>query len=159
MKTELKWGVIFSLVSLGWVTGEYLAGFHDRAIDRQATVSMLFMFPAIAMILMAIRERRRLGGGRITFVEALFCGIGVSLVVALLGPLQEYIFHRFINPHFFEKMIEYSLAKGKMNAEEARSYFSLRSFMLQSSMGAIGLGSLTSLILAALMRTKNGAGR
>lgn len=159
MVTELKWGVIFSLVSLGWVTAEYLAGFHDRSIASHAIVSVFFMVPAVGMMYLAIREKRRLAGGRIGFVAALLCGIGVSVTVAVLAPLQEYIFHRLINPNFFERMIEYSTGSGKMTMEQARSYFTLRSYMMQSSMGAIGMGWVTSVVLAFLMRERSRGGQ
>jgi hypothetical protein len=158
MKTELKWGLIFSLASLIWVIGEYVVGLHGRFIGQQAVLTNLFFFPAVLMMYLAVREKRArlaLEGQGLGFVEALLSGIAVSVVVALLSPLVQYVFHRWVNPDFFTRMIEYSVVTGKLSRELAEKHFNLNSYMLMSSMGAIGAGGMTSLVLAVLMRTKN----
>ncbi|MFM8394748.1 MAG: DUF4199 domain-containing protein [Acidobacteriota bacterium] len=155
MRVEIKWGLIFSIVSLIWVAGEYLIGLHDRYIANHAILTNLFFFPAVLMMYLAIREKRQALGGRIGFIEALLSGIGVSVIVALLSPAVQYIFSKWINPGFFEKMIEYAVSTGKLPLELARQHFNLKQYMLMSSMGAIGAGGMTSLVLAWLMRTRN----
>lgn len=161
MKTEIKWGLIFSMVSLLWIVGEYLVGLHDRYIDKQQILTNLFFFPAVLMMYLAIREKRQMLGGQITFMAALTCGFAVSVVVAILAPLIQYVFHTWINPHFFEKLIEYSTGKaggsgtGIMTVELASRHFSLGNYMLMSSMGAITAGVSTSLVLGYLMRSRN----
>lgn len=158
MKTEIKWGLIFSLVSLLWVVGECLAGLHGRYIDRQQILTNLFFFPAVLMMYLAVREKRQLLGGRITFTAALTCGVAVSVVVAILSPPIQFIFYTWINPHFFEKLIEYSVGSGKMTAELATRHFNLQNYMLMSSMGAMAAGVPTSLVLAFLMRSRDDRG-
>lgn len=155
MKIELKWGLIFSLVSLLWVIGEYLVGLHDRYIDQQALLTNLFFFPAVLMMYLAVREKRAALGGQIGFVEALLFGIAVSVVVAVLSPGVQFVFHRWINPGFFARIIEHSVASGKLTLDQAEKHFNLNSYMLMSSIGAIGAGGMTSLVLALTMRTKN----
>lgn len=155
MKLEVKWGLIFSLASLLWIAGEYLLGLHDRYIDRQAVLTNLFFFPAVLIMYLAVRDKRRRQGGRIGFSEALLCGIGVSVIVAILAPAVQYIFSRWINPRFFEEMIRHSVGSGKLSLEQARQHFNLNAYMLMSSIGAIGAGGLTSLALALVMRTRD----
>lgn len=154
MKTEIKWGLIFSLVSLLWLILEFMAGWHDRHIAWHPILTNLFIVPAVTMMYLAVREKRRTRGGRINFQEAFLCGLGVSVIVAILSPLAQYLFHRFINPHYFEKAIEYTVSSGKATAELAHQLFNLQSYMLQASLGALVAGVLTSLVLAALMRDK-----
>lgn len=155
MKLEVKWGLIFSLASLLWVIGEYLVGLHDRFVDRQAVLTNLFFFPAVLIMYLAVREKKVRQGGRIGFNEALLCGIGVSVIVAILAPAVQYVFSRWINPRFFEEMIRHAVGSGKLTLEQARQHFNLNAYMLMSSIGAIGAGGLTSLALALVMRTRD----
>lgn len=154
MKTEIKWGLIFSLISLLWIILEFMVGLHDRHIAWHPILTNLFFFPAVVMMYLAIREKRGTLGGRISFQQAFLCGLGVSVVVAVLSPLIQYLFHRFINPHYFAKAIEYTVSSGKATAELAHQLFNLQSYMLQASLGALVAGVLTSLVLAAFMRSK-----
>jgi phosphotransferase system glucose/maltose/N-acetylglucosamine-specific IIC component len=156
MKTEIKWGLIFSLVQLLWLSLEYAVGLHDRYISLHLFLSLLFIIPAFVMMILAIAEKRRSLGGSIGFKQAFLCGLGVSVVVSLLAPLNQFIFHRFINPSFFENMIDYMTSTGRSTLEQANAVFNLKSYMLQASMGAIVAGVITSLILAAIMRDRKG---
>jgi hypothetical protein len=156
MKTEIKWGLIFTLVQLLWLSLEYAVGLHDKNISLHPFLTLLFIIPAFAMMILAIAEKRRGLGGSINFKQAFLCGLGVSVVVSLLAPLAQFIFHRFINPSFFENMINYATSTGRSTVEQANALFNLKSYMLQASMGAIVAGVITSLILAAIMRDRKG---
>lgn len=158
MKTEIKWGLIFVAVLLLWMVLERAAGLHDKNIAYHAILSMLFIIPAVTMVYLAIREKRRVLGGRITFTQAFLCGLGVSVIVALLAPLTQYIIARFISPNFFDNMIAFTVSQGKMTLDQARQFFNLRSYVVQGSMGALGMGAATSLILAGVMRSRGEGG-
>jgi len=154
MKTEIKWGLIFSLAALLWVLLERLVGLHDKYIHLHPLLTMLFAIPAVAMMVMAIREKRRELGGAITFKQAFLCGLGVSVVVALLAPLAQYLTHNFITPNYFTNAINYSVQNGLQTREQAEQYFSLKSYILQASLSGLVIGAITSLILAVIMRAK-----
>jgi hypothetical protein len=154
MKTEIKWGLIFSLVALLWVLLERLAGLHDKYIHLHPFLSILFAIPAVVMMVLAIREKRRELGGAITFKQAFLCGLGVSVVVALLAPLAQYLTQNFITPNYFTNAINYAVQNGRQTREQAEIYFSLKSYMLQASLSGLVIGSITSLILAVIMRAK-----
>ncbi|NBO64221.1 MAG: DUF4199 domain-containing protein [Acidobacteria bacterium] len=154
MKVEIRWGFIFSLASLLWISGEYLVGLHDRHIEHQATLTNLFFFPAVLIMYLAVSEKKRQMGGTISFAVALRCGLGVSVIVAILAPAVQYLFSRWINPDFFVAMNSYAVASGKLSPEQAQQHFNRNTYMLMSSIGAIGMGGLTSLFLAWLMRTR-----
>lgn len=157
LRIEIKWGVLFSLAGLLWLGGERLMGLHGERIAWHAGLTNLFFFPAVTMMYLAIRERRRALGGQIHFFAALVSGTIVSLVVALLSPLAQFIGHRWISPHFFERASAHAVSTGKLTIEQADRYFNLSSYMLQASLGAIVAGLLTSLVLALLMRTSSSA--
>lgn len=154
MKTEIKWGLIFALVLFLWICLEYAVGLHDKYIASHQYVSFIFVIPAAAMMYLALREKRRTLGGKISFTQAFLCGLGVSVVVSLLSPLTQYIFHRYVNPNFFNDFINYAVNSGKATLEQAQAYFNLKSSMIQGSVGALVMGVIISLILAAIMRSK-----
>jgi Protein of unknown function (DUF4199) len=156
MKTEIKWGLIFTLVQLLWLSLEYAVGLHDKYISLHRFFAFLFIILALAMMILAIAEKRRRLGGRINFKQAFLCGLGVSVVVSLLAPLTQFIFHRFINPGFFENMINNAISTGRSTLEQADAFFNLKIYMLQASMLAIVTGVINSLILAAVMRDRKG---
>ncbi|QQS47384.1 MAG: DUF4199 domain-containing protein [Acidobacteriota bacterium] len=154
MKTEIKWGLFFALMAFLWICLEFAVGLHGRYISMHPIITNLFIIPAVYIMYLAIREKKNLLGGKITFGQAFMCGLGVSVIVAILSPLSQFIFHRFVNPNYFTNAINYVTSAGKMTEAEATAYFSLQSYMLQSSLGAIVAGVITSLIIAAIVRTK-----
>jgi hypothetical protein len=151
-KTELKWGVIFAVMGLIWVTLEYLSGLHGRFIAWHPILTNLIAVPSVIIMVLAILEKRRVLGGTISFKQAFLCGLGVSVVVAVLSPLTQFIFHTLINPGFFENAIRYGVEQGKTTLAEAQAFFNLQSYMLQSVLAALIMGSITSLVIAAMIK-------
>lgn len=151
-KTEIKWGVIFSVMGLLWLTLEYLVGLHDSLIAWHPILTNLVAIPSVIIMVLAILEKRRVLGGRITFGQAFLCGLGVSIVVALLSPVTQFIFHRLINPGYFENAIRYVVTQGKASLEQAQGLFNLQSYMIQSVLAALIIGSITSLVIAAMIK-------
>ncbi|CAN5621014.1 hypothetical protein BH11BAC2_BH11BAC2_23540 [soil metagenome] len=154
MKTEIKWGIIFSLVSLVWVTMEFYLGYHTTKIEQHPTFTMFFILPAILMMTAGIREKKSELGGVISYKEAFLSGIIISIVVAILSPLVQVIFSNFINPNFYQTFIDYAVSHGKATKSEAEAYFNLKSYTIQSVIGAIVMGMITSAIAALFIRTK-----
>lgn len=92
-------------------------------------------------------------GGTITFKQAFVCGLLTTVVVALLAPPSQWLTFKFITPHFFENAINYSVAHGQKLAD-AQAFFNTQNYLRVGIVGALVMGAITSLILAALMRTK-----
>lgn len=156
-KTEFKWGVIFSVMGLVWLILEYMVGLHGRFIAWHPYLTNLVAIPSVIVMVLAILEKRRVLGGAITFKQAFLCGFGVSLVVAVLSPITQFIFHRFINPGYFENAIRYGVEQGKTTLTEAQAFFNLQSYMMQSVFAAVIIGSITSLVIAAMIRKEGQA--
>ncbi|MGE0101250.1 MAG: DUF4199 domain-containing protein [Blastocatellales bacterium] len=154
MKTEIKWGLIFTVVQMLWWCLEFAVGLNDRYISMHPLLTNLFVIPAVYMMYLAIREKKRSLDGRISFGQAFTCGVGVSVIVAVLAPLTQYIYHRLISPHYFQNAINYAVSASKLTEAEANRYYSLPSYMVQASLGAIVTGVITSLIIAAVVRSK-----
>jgi Protein of unknown function (DUF4199) len=153
MKPEIKWGVIFIIVSFLWITLERVVGLHGKYISMRQYVGFLFIIPAVLMMVLAIAEKRRVLGGNISFKQGFLCGMGVSIVVAILTPLSQWILYRFVTPDFFQNDINYRMSQGE-NTTALEFLYSTNWFLLVGVSAALITGAITSLILAAIMRTK-----
>ena len=151
-KLELKWGVIFAAMQLLWITLEFVVGLHDKYISWHPIISNFIAIPSIIIMVLAIRKKRSVLDGRITFGKAFLCGLGVSIVVAVLSLLVQTIFFRLINPNFFANMIKYAIENGKSTLEQAQAFFNVNNYLLQGAIGSIVIGAITSLIIAAIIK-------
>ncbi|MDX2033082.1 MAG: DUF4199 domain-containing protein [Blastocatellia bacterium] len=154
MGMELKWGLLFSLSTLVWALIEKLGGFHDARLEQHPWFSMLFMIPAVAIYYFAVRNKRASQGGTIDFKQIFMFGLAVSVIVAVLSPLLQWVTHRVISPNYFANIIQLSVSTGRMTQQQAEAFFNLNSYIIQSSIFALVAGVVTTLVLAALMQTR-----
>ena len=155
-KTEIKWGVIFTLVMLLWMVFERLMGWHGENIEQHATMSIIFAVVAIAIYVFALLDKRNNDlGGRMTWSQGFASGFWITLVVVVLSPLAQYITHTVISPDFFSNMTNYAVESGNMTREQAKSYFNMRNYLMQSAVGALGLGVVTSAVVAIFTKKKS----
>lgn len=152
-KTEIKWGVIFSVVMILWMVFERMMGWHDQHIDQHMVLTNLFAIPAIAVYVFALLDKRKSDyRGRMTWKEGFISGLYITLVVALLSPLVQILIHTVISPDYFQNVIDYSVNSGEQTREAAEDYFNLQSYMVQGLIGAIIMGVFTSAIVAAFTK-------
>ncbi|WP_240607668.1 DUF4199 domain-containing protein [Marixanthomonas spongiae] len=105
--------------------------------------------------LLAIREkRRRAYQKKMTWLQGFVSGIILSLFVALLSPIGQYITHNYITPEYFNTVIEYSVTNDIMTRTKANDYFNINNYMWQSAFGALGFGVVTAAIVAFFTRKK-----
>lgn len=79
-------------------------------------------------------------------------GLILSIFIAILSPLSQFITFEFISPQFLGNASNYAIETGAMTPEAANSYFSYRSYMLQSFFGALVMGIVTSAIVAFFVK-------
>jgi hypothetical protein len=152
---EIGYGFAFAAVSLLWLVFEYILGFHQELIEYHAWFTNLFMLPAVFIMFKGINARRKQLGGHIRFGQAFQSGFFITLIVAMLSPALQVVFHKFINPDFFSAFREYSVNQEGVSAEQAAANFNLKSYAIQSLIGSIIAGTVTSLIIAAIISFRN----
>ena len=153
--TEIKWGVLFTLATLLWMVFEKAMGWHDVHIDKHGVYTNLFAIIAIVIFVLALREKRNKDlGGKMTWFQGVASGIIISVIVALLSPLTQYITHEFISPEFFKNAIAYAVEQKGASQKNAETFYNLKSYMIQSGFGALGMGTVTSAIVALFVRKK-----
>ena len=154
--TEIKWGLIFTIVALLWMVFERMMGWHGENIAQHATMTNLFAIPAIVIYVFALLDKRNNDlGGIMTWGQGFTSGLIITLVVVILSPLAQYLTHTIITPEYFTNVIEYAVDSENMTREEAEGYFSLRNYMMQSAIGGLIMGIVTSAIVAFFTKKKS----
>lgn len=152
---EIKWGILFTIISLLWMYLEKGLGWHDENIADHAIYTNLFAIVAIAVYVIALLDKRKnFYNGKMTWTQGFISGIIISVVVAILSPLAQYITHEWITPGYFPNVIDHTVEKGAMSREAAEEYFNLKSYILQSFFFALVVGIVTSAIVALFVRRK-----
>lgn len=152
-RTEIKWGVIFAISTLVWMYFEKAMGWHDELIAQQLLYTNLFALVAIVIFVQALKEKRNKDFiGKMSWKQGFISGIIISIVVAILTPLTQYIGSTWIAPNLFPNLIDYMVETGKMTEEGATNYFNLKSYMVQGTFGALTMGVVTSAIVAIFLK-------
>lgn len=153
--TEIKWGVIFTIATLLWMVLEKALGWHDENIDKHAIFTNFFTIIALTLFVFALLEKRNKDlGGKMTWFQGVASGMIISVVVTILSPLSQYITHKFITPDYFKNAIAYAVENKGMSQENAETWFSFKSYLIQSAFGALGMGTVISAIVALFIRKK-----
>jgi hypothetical protein len=150
---EIKWAVIFMAVLLLWMLLEKLSGLHGAHIDKHLYLTNLFAIPAISVYVLALKEKRNFYGGKMTYLQGLVSGLLITAIVTVFSPANQWIISEIITPEYFPNVIEYSLKTGyHKSREEAEAFFNLQNYMIQSLVGALGMGVITSIIVAFFVK-------
>ena len=136
--------------------GEKLVGLHDEHIEQHMYYTNLIALPAIFIYYLALKEKKQKDyQGKMSYKQGFINGLLISLIVAFLSPLSQYITTTYITPQYFSTIIEYSVESGQMDSRAAaEAYFNLKNYILQSVIGALLMGLITSALVALLVRTK-----
>ena len=150
---EIKWGIIFTLFSLLWMVFEKSMKWHDILINRQAIMTNLFAIPSIAVYVYALLEKRKRQLNNVmTFRQGFLCGLMLTLVIAVLSPLTQYITYYVISPEFFNNMINYSVETLGKERQAMEGYYNLKSYIIQGVTGALAAGILISALVALFVK-------
>ncbi len=146
---EIKWAIVFFLIGLAWMYMEKASGWHDVEIENHVFYTMFFAIPAIAVYVVALLDKRKnFYNGIMTYGQGFKSGILITLFVALLSPLSQFITSTYISPDYFNNVINYSVSSGAMTQEAAEAQFNLNTYLINAVVGALIMGLLTSAIVA-----------
>jgi len=152
-RIEIKWAVIFSLATLLWMAFEKSMGWHDVLIEKHAIYTNFFAIIAIAVYVLALLDKRKVDyNGVMNWKQGFISGIILSVIIAFLSPLTQYVTSTFITPDYFTNIIKFVVDSGKMGQEAAESYFNFKSYVLQSFFGALTMGIVTSAVVAFFVK-------
>ncbi|MBX2949632.1 MAG: DUF4199 domain-containing protein [Crocinitomicaceae bacterium] len=154
---EIKWAVIFVVVSLLWMVLEKVCGLHGPYIDYHLYLTNLFAIPAIWMFVLALKDKkRRYYNGHMTYVQGLVSGTIISVIVAALSPLTQWVVSYVITPEYFPNVIKRSVELGYYETTTAAAaYFNYKHYATQGIIGALVTGIATTAIVMLFVRSKN----
>lgn len=155
-KIEIKWAVIFSIMGLLWMVLEKLCGLHSTYIDYHLYLTNLFAIPAIIIMVMALKDKKKnFYNGQITYKQGLISGIILSILIALISPLTQWITSYVITPEYFPNVIKRSVEIGYYKTtEDAQANFNYKNYAIQGAIGALIMGIVTTAIAMIFIRTK-----
>ena len=152
---EFTWAVIYTLASLLWTVLEKTLGFHDEYVGGQMTFVWLFGLVAIPIYFFALKDKRDNFYNRsANWTQLFLSGVIISVFVALLSPLAQYISLDLISPDFIKNNVNYFVTANKMTAGRAEMFFSFRSLVIQAISNGISVGVILSAILALFLRNE-----
>ncbi|RMA57945.1 DUF4199 domain-containing protein [Ulvibacter antarcticus] len=152
---ELKWAILFTIMFLAWMLLEKTLGWHDEKIADHSWLTLFFIPFAVLLSVLTIREkRRRYYKGSITWLQAFKAGVLMSLFVAILSPIAQYITHNYITPEYFVNVKNHSITNQLMTIEAANEAFNINSYFWQAAIGAFIGGVITSAIVAFFAQRK-----
>lgn len=155
-RIALKYGILIVVFIFLWGILEYLAGVHVEFMEYRPVLSLLALTIPMIFIYMGIREAQKEYAGYFTYGQAFKTGLFITLVVAVLNPLGQWIFFTVVSPEFFEAIQAHHqqelLSEGvEAGAEE----YSLISYLIWSAfIGSLVAGIVISAILAIFVRDK-----
>lgn len=156
IKIEIKWAIIFVVMTLIWMFLEKWAGLHDEHIDKHPIYTNFIAIPAIAIYIFALLDKRKnFYKGAMTYKQGFITGLIITAIVTVLSPLTQYITSTIITPEYFPNMIRYSIETGKMTQEAAEEYFNLKNYLLEVVIGTPVMGIVTTAIVAIFTRKKS----
>ncbi len=156
IKIEIKWALIFSALVLAWMVLENLSGLHNRYIDYHLYLTNLFAIPAIWVMVLALKDKKKnFYKGKISYKQGLISGVILSIIIALISPLTQWITSFVIAPEYFPNVIKRSVELGYyQTTEQARAQFNYTNYALQGALGALVMGIVTTAIAMIFIRSK-----
>lgn len=152
---EIKWALRFTLLTLAWAIGEKAIGLHDEHIENYGMYTNLFVIPALLFFYLAIREKKKyVYNNSMTFRQGFVAGLVMSGIIALFTPAVQYVIYKSITPHFFDTIIDYKVKNHYITLENAKIYFNLKTYIIESSFTALSKGFITGALVSLFLRNK-----
>ena len=154
-KLEIKWGLIFLSMSLIWMILEKISGLHDENLKYHQYFTSLIFFPAVTVYVLALKDKKKkYYNGVMSYKQGFITGLIITLVVTILSAPHQYIISTYISPTYFENVIKYSVENKILTEKIAKEQFNLKNYMLQATIGAAIMGTLTSAVVAFFVKSK-----
>jgi len=154
-KIEFKWAFIFVAMMLLWMLIEKLTGLHGEHIDQHKIFTNFVAIPAVIIYVLALMDKREnYFGGKINYKQAFTSGLIITAIITALSPFTQIITVEVISPDYFNNMIDYVVEQEMYSPGEARIYFNLKSYILQTLWATPIMGIITTAIVAIAIRRK-----
>jgi hypothetical protein len=110
VKIALKYGIAVTVTIALWVALKHFV-LHLTGPTAQLVDGILFNLIAIVGLVMGIREKRRLNGGALSFLDGWKTGISIAVTYAILTSVYFALLLVVVGPRFMEQQGETSVVK------------------------------------------------
>lgn len=143
-------------MGLLWMVLEKLCGLHSTYIDYHLYLTNLFAIPAIWVMVLALKAKKKIFyNGQMSYVQGLLSGFILSVIIALISPLTQWITSYVITPEYFPNVIKRSVELGYYKTTaDAEANFNYANYAIQGAIGALVMGVVTTAIAMIFIRTK-----
>ena len=109
------------------------------------------------MMVLALKEKKeKFYNGKITYKQGLISGIILSLLIALMSPITQWITTYIITPEYFPNVIKRSVEIGYYKTTaEAQANFNYKNYAIQGAIATLIMGIITTAIVMIFLRAKN----
>ncbi|NHM01498.1 DUF4199 domain-containing protein [Flavobacterium difficile] len=153
-KIEFKWAIYYTFLGIMWFQLEKYLGYHDEKIAfHPVFTNFIYIFIFLIYLLFLVDKKKNFFNGVMSWQQGLLSGVILALFAMVLTPFALYFSLKYVNPNFFESMINYSVSKG-MKLENATALFDTTTYMLFAAFGTFSFGILFAALAAALIKTK-----
>jgi len=154
-RIEMKWGVIFSVISLVWALIGKAFAFDSDRIEYNQVFNSLILIPAVVVYyLAAIDKRNNFYSGNISFKKSFISGMVVTLFITLLGIVTTAIATMLISPQLFDNLITYTTANNLMTRQEAINQFNLTTYIVTGILAGPATGLVFSTLVSLIIPKK-----
>lgn len=162
-KIALKYGLLIVVFLFLWLTLEYMVGLHSEYVRFHPIATLLSLVIPLLFLYYGMREAQKSYRGveEFTYGKAFLTGIFITLVVTILSPLGQWLFHSVLAPDFLDSMqpnVEAQKLSQDVDTEVARREAGestyLSAYLMQSALGYLIAGVIMSAILAIFVRDK-----
>jgi hypothetical protein len=160
-KIALKYGILIVLFSLIWIGLEYLVGMQTDYVAFHPMLTLLTLLIPLMLIYFGIREAQKSATAYFSYGDAFKTGFTITVVVAILNPLVQWLCYTLAFPGFFETLQASSEAQQLslgIDMEVARTQaveqYSLGRYLWQSFVGTLVGGTVIAAIIAIFVRDK-----
>lgn len=155
----INYGIILGALS---VTIQVVKYAMNRHLEQEYISSVVGFVLMVILITLGIKKIKQLNGGFLVFGNAVKVGVGIAVVASILGIIYQLVFINFIEPDFFDKVLEIQneklLDKGISEEQIEESNKIAKKFMnpfLTSSISllmAAFFGFIISAVVGAIMQ-------
>ncbi|MES2589127.1 MAG: DUF4199 domain-containing protein [Bacteroidota bacterium] len=155
IKIEIKWAIIFVVMTLFWMILEKLLGFHDKNIENHPIFSNFIAIPAITIYVFALLDKKKnFYHGKMSYGKSFISGAIITLIVTLISPLTQLTISYLITPDYFNNVIAYVVKHNLMKQIDAENYFNIKNYVIMTLIGTPVMGLLTTTLVSIFTRSK-----
>ena len=143
---------MWSLTMLLWLSLEFMIVPDAKYPQYHAYISLFALIIPILMIRQVVKEKRDELGG-ISLKKAFTTGLIVTALAAIFSIPTSLMFHFFVNPDYFNDMINYAVTFEHQKEADAAKFFNLTTYLIISTVSTLVLGTIIAIIAAWRMKT------